>query len=152
MSDVEISESLRPWVKEHIALYLVDGEAAHYWDASLAGAEGLLTTLLLTTSGRRTGRKLVLPLIYRPTDTGGYCIIASKGGAPAHPAWYLNLEAEPRVQVKVANDTFEAVARVAQGDERKQLWQRMVDYYPPYTDYQKATDRTIPVVVLDPVK
>ena len=82
---------------------------------------------------------------------GGYCVIASKGGAPAHPAWFLNLEAEPQVQIQVANDRYQAVARIASGDEREQLWQSMVDYYAPYTDYQAATQREIPVVVLDPV-
>jgi deazaflavin-dependent oxidoreductase (nitroreductase family) len=111
----------------------------------------MLTTLLLTTTGRKSGRKLIIPLIYRPTDTGGYCVIASKGGAPAHPAWFLNLEADPEVEIQIANEKRRAVARVAGGAEREQLWQLMVDYYAPYTDYQAATDRQIPVVVLDPV-
>ena len=130
-------------------LYLKDGEAGHYWDASLGGGEGMLTTLLLTTRGRKSGRPLTLPLIYRPTDSGGYCVIASKGGAPNHPAWFLNLSADPSVQVQVVNDKFSAVARVAEGAERERLWQMMVDYYAPYTDYQAATQRQIPVVVLD---
>jgi deazaflavin-dependent oxidoreductase (nitroreductase family) len=90
-------------------------------------------------------------LIYRPTDSGGFCVIASQGGAPAHPAWYLNLAAAPNVHLQVATDKFSAVARVAEGEEREKLWQIMVDYYPPYTDYQAATERQIPVVVLDPV-
>jgi deazaflavin-dependent oxidoreductase (nitroreductase family) len=111
----------------------------------------MLTTLLLTTTGRKSGNALVLPLIYRPTGDGGYCIIASKGGAPAHPAWFLNLQADPNVHIQVANDKYDAVARVAEGEEREKLWQLMVDYYAPYTDYQAATDRQIPVVVLDPV-
>ena len=79
------------------------------------------------------------------------CIIASKGGAPSHPAWFLNLEANPSVQVQVATQKFDAVARVAQGAERERLWNLLVDYYAPYTDYQAATERQIPVVVLDPV-
>jgi deazaflavin-dependent oxidoreductase (nitroreductase family) len=151
MSEVNIPDSLPGWIKEHINVYLEDGEAGHYWDASLGGGEGMLTTLLLTTVGRKSGKKLILPLIYRPTKSGGYCIIASKGGAPAHPAWYLNLDADPKVHIQVANDHYDAVARVAEGDERAELWQMMVDYYAPYTDYQAATDREIPVVVLDPV-
>ena len=151
MKDVEIPAYLPKWIKEHLALYLSDGEAGHLWDASLGGAEGMLTTLLLTTVGRRSGKAFVIPLIYRPTDTGGYCVIASKGGAPAHPAWYLNLSADPNVKVQVANDKFDALARVATGDERTALWNMMVEYYAPYTDYQAATDRQIPVVVLDPV-
>lgn len=151
MNDTNIPDSLPTWIKEHVTLYLQDGEAGHLWDAALGGGQGMLTTLLLTTTGRKSGKQLILPLIYRPTDTGGYCVIASKGGAPAHPAWYLNLEAEPKVHIQVANDKFDAVARVAEGEEREKLWQAMVDYYGPYTDYQAATQRQIPVVVLDPV-
>ena len=110
MSEIHIPASLPGWIREHIELYLRDGEAGHYWDASLGGGSGMLTTLLLTTRGRKSGKQSILPLIYRPTDTGGYCVIASKGGAPTHPAWYLNLEADPNVHVQVANDRFKAVA------------------------------------------
>jgi deazaflavin-dependent oxidoreductase (nitroreductase family) len=150
MTDINISDALPGWIKEHVALYLRDGEAGHYWDASLGGGEGMLTTLLLTTRGRKSGKNLILPLIYRPTESGGYCVIASKGGAPAHPAWYLNLAADPNVHLQVATDKFNAVARVTEGEEREKLWQIMVDYYAPYTDYQAATERQIPVVVLEP--
>ena len=150
MTDYKIPDSLPPWIKQHVEIYLADGEAGHLWDASLAGGEGILTTLLLTTTGRKSGKQLKIPLIYRPVEGGGYCVIASKGGAPAHPAWYLNLEASPQVELKVSNDEFKAVARVAEGDEREQLWSLMVDYYAPYTDYQAATQRQIPVVVFDP--
>ncbi|RLA55167.1 MAG: nitroreductase family deazaflavin-dependent oxidoreductase [Gammaproteobacteria bacterium] len=151
MNDINIPDTLPGWIKEHVTLYLQNGEAGHYWDASLGGGEGMLTTLLLTTRGRKSGKQLILPLIYRPTDTGGYCVIASKGGAPAHPAWYLNLEADPNIHIQVATEKFDAVAREAQGEEREKLWQIMVNYYSPYTDYQAATQRQIPVVVLDPV-
>lgn len=151
MTDIEISDKLPSWIKDHVALYLKDGEAGHYFDATLGGGTGMLTTLLLGTTGRKSGNQLLIPLIYRPTGTGGYCVIASKGGAPAHPAWYLNLTANPQVHVQVAKDKFEAVARVAEGEERERLWNVMVDYYAPYTDYQASTERRIPVVVLDPV-
>ena len=151
MTDINIPDSLPDWIKEHIELYLQDGEAGHYWDAAHGGGEGMLTTLLLTTKGRRSGKPLIIPLIYRPTDSGGFCVIASKGGAPAHPAWFLNLEADPQVDIQVANDKYQASARIAEGDEREHLWNLMVDYYPPYTDYQAATERKIPVVVLDPL-
>ena len=149
MSEIKIPDSLPLWIKDHIELYLADGEAAHLWDASLGGGEGMLTTLLLTTTGRKSGKQLIIPLIYRPTDTGGYCVIASKGGAPSHPAWYLNLEANPHVNLKIANQEVEAVARVVEGEERERLWRLMVDYYAPYTDYQAATERQIPVVVFE---
>lgn len=151
MSAPQIPDSLPDWIKQHVALYLRDGEAAHYWDASLGGGKGMITTLLLTTTGRKTGKPSRLPLIYRPTDNGGFCVIASKGGAPAHPAWFLNLQASPAAHIKVANDEYNVVARVAEGQERELLWQKMVAYYAPYTDYQAATKRQIPVVVLDPV-
>ena len=149
MSEIKIPDSLPSWIKDHIGLYLADGEAAHLWDASLGGGEGMLTTLLLTTTGRKSGKQLIIPLIYRPTDTGGYCVIASKGGAPSHPAWYLNMEANPHVNLKIANQEVEAVARVVEGEERERLWRLMVDYYAPYTDYQAATERQIPVVVFE---
>ena len=108
MTEISIPDSLPAWVKDHIELYLADGEAAHLWDASLGGGDGMLTTLLLTTKGRKSGKQLMIPLIYRPTGDGGFCVIASKGGAPSHPAWYLNLEAAPEVQLKVANEEFKA--------------------------------------------
>jgi len=150
MSDIEIPDSLPAWIKQHVELYLRDGEAGHYWDASLGGGKGMLTTLLLTTRGRKSGKNLIIPLIYRPTGSGGFCVIASKGGAPAHPAWFLNLEADPKVTIQVAKDKYEATARIAHGEERERLWNLMVDYYAPYTDYQAATERKIPVVVLEP--
>ena len=151
MTEINLPDNLPPWIKEHIGVYLKDGEAGHYWDASLGGGEGMLTTLLLTTTGRKSGKQLIIPLIYRPTGDGGYCVIASKGGAPSHPAWYLNLEANPTIHLKVVNKEFEAVARVANGDERERLWKDMVEYYSPYTDYQASTERLIPVVVFDPL-
>lgn len=152
MTDTVLADSLPKWIKDHVELYERDGEAAHLWNAALGGGKGMLTTLLLRTTGRKSGKTLSLPLIYRPTDTGGYCVIASKGGAPAHPAWYLNLVDEPRVHIKVANKEMTATARIAEGTEREALWQKMVDYYAPYTDYQAATERQIPVVVLEPIR
>jgi len=150
MVDIRVPEAFPDWVREHIELYLRDGEAGHYWDAAPAGGEGMYSTLLLFTTGRKSGKPSVLPLIYRPVGDGSYCVIASKGGAPSHPAWYLNLAANPDVQVKIANHEFAATARVAEGEERAQLWALMAEYFPPYTDYQAATDREIPVVVLEP--
>lgn len=148
MTAATISQSLPDWIKDHITLYLADGEAGHLWTPP-RGDNKPLTTLLLTTTGRKTGKQLLLPLIYCPTGDGGYCIIASKGGAPEHPAWYLNLTADPNVQVQVANDVFSAKARVAKGGERDRLWNLMADYFSPYNDYQAATERQIPVIVLE---
>ncbi|GAB3308844.1 nitroreductase family deazaflavin-dependent oxidoreductase [Haliea atlantica] len=148
----KIPDSMPDWIREHIELYRRDPEKGHFWDASLGGGSGMLTTLLLTTTGRKSGEPLTLPLIYRPTNDGNYCVIASKGGAPAHPAWYLNLQANPRVEVQVASDRFPAMARDAVGEEREKLWEIMVNYYAPYTKYQAATERRIPVVVLEPIR
>ncbi len=146
-----IPDYLPDWIRDHVKRYIEsDGADGHYWDASLGGGEGMIATLLLTTTGRKSGKTLTIPLIYGRAGNG-YCVIASKGGAPAHPAWYLNLEADPEVHVQVAADKFTARARVAQGEERQALWDQMVGIYAPYTDYQAATERLIPVVVLDPV-
>ena len=79
-------------------------------------------------------------------------IIASKGGAPAHPLWYLNLQANPECEVQAGTEVTKAMARVAQGAERQDLWEQLAEIYPPYLDYQKyAGEREIPVVVLEPV-
>lgn len=151
MTEQRIAENLPDWIKDHLKRYLeTDGADGHYWDATIGGGKGMVPTLLLTTVGRKSGKRLTLPLIYGPAGDG-YCVIASKGGAPAHPAWYLNLDANPDVHVQVAADKFRARARVAEGAEREALWQKMVEIYAPYDDYQAATERRIPVVVLDPV-
>ncbi len=150
MANIKLPDYLPGWMSDHVNTYLADGEAGHLWDASLGGGEGMLTTLLLTTKGRKSGKTLILPLIYRPSGDGGYCVIASKGGAPAHPAWFLNLQANQDIHLKVANDEFKAVAKIASGDERERLWTLMENYFAPYARYKTATDREIPVVVFYP--
>jgi deazaflavin-dependent oxidoreductase (nitroreductase family) len=150
MDDLEIPDELPGWIADHIRLYLEDPEKAHYWDASRGGGTGVIPTLLLVTTGRKSGAKRPLPLIYREVD-GNYVIIASKGGAPAHPAWYLNLVAHPDCKIHVGARKLEARARTAEGAERERLWQALVEVYAPYDDYQKsAGSRQIPVVVLEP--
>jgi deazaflavin-dependent oxidoreductase (nitroreductase family) len=152
MPEQRIADGLPDWIQDHLQRYMnSDGADGHYWDAAGAGGEGLFPTLLLTTTGRKSGDSSTIPLIYGKTDRG-YCVIASKGGAPAHPAWYLNLDADPDVHVQVAADKFSATPRVAEGEEREALWAQMVGIYAPYTDYQAATERKIPVVVLEPVQ
>ena len=151
MTDIRIAENLPDWIRDHLKRYIEsDGADGHYWDASLGGGEGMVPTLLLTTEGRRSGQPLTIPLIYGEADNG-FCVIASKGGAPSHPAWFLNLEANPEVHIQVGADKYMARARVAEGDERERLWQQMVGIDAPYTDYQAATERLIPVVVLEPL-
>jgi deazaflavin-dependent oxidoreductase (nitroreductase family) len=145
------TNELPQWIAEHIRRYQKNGDEGHLWDASLGGGKGLVPTLLLTTTGRKSGEPRVMPLIYGKTPTG-YAIVASKGGYPSHPVWYLNLLAQPKVRVQVANDKFEAKARVTRGAERAAIWKQMAAIYAPYDDYQKRTKREIPVVVLEPVK
>ncbi len=139
-----------PWIAEHIQLYRTDPESAHMWDSAPLGGPGLLPTLLLTTRGRKSGEPRALPLIYG-AEGDSYVVIASKGGMPTHPLWFRNLEATPECELQVGAKQVSASARVAEGEERERLWKKMVEIYPPYTDYKKATERTIPVVVLDPV-
>ena len=148
MSD--LPSGLPQWIADHIKLYREDPDKAHMWDSSLGGGEGLLPTLLLTSVGRKSGEPRPLPLIYKKVGDN-YVIIASKGGAPAHPAWYLNLVAEPNCQVQAGRAETDATARTASGSEREDLWAQLAEVYPPYNDYQKsAGDREIPVVVLEP--
>jgi deazaflavin-dependent oxidoreductase (nitroreductase family) len=125
----------------HVHLYQeTKGEQGYDWNGT--------TILLLTTNGRKSGQRRTTPLIFIH-DGDRYAIIASKGGAPRHPDWYLNLRAEPRVQLQIKGDLFAAAARTATGDERKRLWDEAVKVWPQYEDYQAATDREIPVVVLE---
>jgi len=151
MNDTTIPEGLPDWIAKHVRLYLEDPEQGHDWDSTPVGGPGVLPCLLLFTTGRKSGRQSILPLIYtRHGDA--LVVIASKGGAPNHPSWYLNLRADPHCEVQVKQDRFPAVARTAEGEERAKLWRQMAKIYPPYDEYQVAAgDRQIPVVVLDPV-
>jgi len=148
MAESSEPKELPAWIQAHLSRYLAtNGEDGYLWDASLGGGKGLVPTLLLTTIGRKSGRILTLPLIFGQSGPD-YVVVASKGGAPTHPAWYLNLEASPEVQVQVKADKFKAIAHTANAGERAALWPLMVGIYGPYADYQEKTDRQIPVVVL----
>jgi len=139
------------WVAEHTRLYLDDPEKAHMWDFTSVGGPGVLPTLLLTTIGRKSGEPRHLPLLYEKTNAG-YIIVASKGGSPSHPAWYLNILARPRCEIRVGAKHHHVIARIAEGDERSELWNLMAKMYPPYNDYQAGTEREIPIVVLEPAE
>ena len=106
--------------------------------------------LLLVTTGRRTGRERTAPLLYLE-DRENLVIVASDGGAPQHPAWYLNLKAAPEARVEIEGRTLRVRAEEARGEEKRRLWARLVEMYPPYESYQRRTEREIPVVVLHPV-
>ena len=104
--------------------------------------------LVLTTTGRRSGEKRTSPLFYG-TAGDAYVLIGSKGGADTHPAWYLNLRANPTAEVQVGREQFTVRAREATGKEREQLFEQMAQMAPPYRDYQRKTKRELPVVVLE---
>jgi deazaflavin-dependent oxidoreductase (nitroreductase family) len=151
MTESNESPDLPDWIKDHISRYVAtDGADGYLWDASIGGGKGMIPTLLLTTVGRKSGRVLTLPLIFGRSGAN-YVVVASKGGAPAHPAWYLNLQAKPEVQLQVKADKFKAAAHTADAAERAKLWPMMVEIYGPYAKYQTKTDRQIPVVVLQPL-
>lgn len=127
--------------QEHVKRYReTDGAEGHDWQGT--------TVLILTTTGRQSGRPRSTPLIYGQ-DGENFVVVASKGGDDEHPGWYLNLTAEPRVEVQVRGDRFPALARTATPEEKPRLWQMMVGRWPAYADYQQRTKREIPVVVLE---
>jgi deazaflavin-dependent oxidoreductase (nitroreductase family) len=131
-----------PFGDEHVRIYReTDGEEGYLW------REGT-TILLLTVPGRRTGAEYTAPLIFR-RDGDRYVIVASQGGAPTHPDWYLNLVVHPEVGVQVKGERLRARARTAEGEERERLWRAMNEVWPHYDEYQAKTDREIPVVVLE---
>jgi deazaflavin-dependent oxidoreductase (nitroreductase family) len=129
--------------QEHIDRYVAtDGEEGHDWEGT--------QTLILTTTGRRSGEPRPQALIYGRRG-GDYLVVASKGGSPTHPAWYLNLDANPDVEIQVRGDKMKAHARTATPDEKAELWPIMTKEWPSYDEYQKKTDRDIPLVVLEPL-
>ena len=154
MSQARLAPNLPDWMVQHANAYLSSGGAeGHLYQANRPGQPGLtVPSLLLTTTGRKSGERFIFPLFYGETGSGSYIVVASKGGAPQHPGWYHNLAANPDVEVQVGTAKFKARARTASGDERARLWQKALEFWPPYADYQQRTQREIPVVVLDPVR
>lgn len=127
--------------QEHVRAYReTGGERGYSW-------RGGTTILLLTTTGHKSGEQRTTPLIHR-TDDGTWVVVASKGGAPDDPAWYKNLKADPDVEIQVKDEVIPVHAEDATGDERERLWRLMAEAWPAYDDYQRKTDRQIPVVVL----
>jgi len=128
--------------KEHVERYeATDGEEGYIWRNGT-------TILLLHTRGRKSGKDVTSPLIFREYE-GDYLIVASKGGAPEAPDWFLNLQQNPEVTVQIKGDKFTAKARTATPEEKPAMWAHMTEVWPDYDAYQKNTDREIPVVVLE---
>lgn len=127
--------------EEHVRRYReTDGETGYLWNGA--------TALLLTTKGRKSGEARTIAIIFKQVGDR-YAIIASKGGAPSHPAWYLNILADPHVTVQIKGERFAGVARVAEGAERDELWAESLRQWPNYEVYQARTERRIPVVVVE---
>lgn len=127
--------------QEHVRRYReTDGEQGYNWRGT--------TILLLTTTGRSTGQERTTPLIHQ-TDDGHWVVVASKGGAPDHPDWFKNLQADPQATIQVKDEVIPVRATVADGDERQRLWGLMTEVWPAYDDYQGKTERQIPVVVFE---
>jgi deazaflavin-dependent oxidoreductase (nitroreductase family) len=151
MAEAKLAPNLPGWMQEHASRYLSSGGTeGHMYTISPPGySELTVPSLLLTTTGRKSGEKFIFPLFYGK-DGNSYIVVASKGGAPEHPGWYRNMLVNPDVEIRVGTETSKARARTATGEERKRLWKKAVEFWPPYADYQKKTEREIPVVILEP--
>lgn len=129
--------------KEHVERYEATGGREGYdWRNGT-------TILLLHTVGRKSGKEYVRPLIYRKFGND-YLVVASKGGAPEPPEWFRNLEAHPETVIQVKDETIPVHARIATADEKPAMWAHMTEVWPDYDEYQRKTERVIPVVVLEP--
>jgi deazaflavin-dependent oxidoreductase (nitroreductase family) len=142
-SQEDILDSPTGWVARHVRRYVeTDGRSGHEWNGG--------QTLLLVTRGRKSGKLHRTALLYG-RDGDRYLLVASNGGARNHPLWYLNLTAQPEVQVQVGADRFTARARTASAEEKPRLWRLMTAIWPDYDRYQKRTSRDLPVVILERV-
>jgi deazaflavin-dependent oxidoreductase (nitroreductase family) len=153
MPEAKLAPNLPDWMVQHANRYLSSGGAdGHMYKITPPGhSEMTVPALLLTTTGRKSGERFIFPLFYGK-DGDSYIVVASKGGAPQHPGWYRNLLTNPEVEVQAGTAKLKARARTATGAERARLWEKALEFWPPYADYQRKTEREIPVVVLDPVR
>lgn len=128
--------------ESHIKAYReTNGEVGYLWNGA--------TSLLLTTTGRKSGEPRTSALIFG-RDGDDYLVVASMGGAPEHPSWYRNLLDDPKAEIQVKGDHIPVVAHTASDDDKPRLWKIMTDGWPNYDVYQTRTDRVIPLVVLSP--
>jgi deazaflavin-dependent oxidoreductase (nitroreductase family) len=142
-SEEKVFDSPTGWVKSHVKQYVEsNGKKGHLWRG--------LPTLVLTTRGRTSAKLRRTGLIYGE-DGKNYLLVASNGGAPNHPHWYLNLVENPKVELQVGANKFFAHARTANPEEKQRLWKLMSKIFPHYDSYQAKTDRDIPLVIVEPI-
>lgn len=146
----EVERATLEFVANHRAAYLSSqGREGHILDYRHLGGHRFTTCLLLEYRGRKTGVRRITPLIYG--DIGGeVVVVASKGGADVHPAWYLNLREMDEIIIQIGGQAFKSTWREPDGAERESVWNFMASVFPPYHGYQAATTRTIPLVMLQP--
>jgi proline iminopeptidase len=152
MTEARLAPNMPGWMLDHANRYLSSGGTdGHMYSITLPDKSVVTApSLLLTTTGRKSGERYIFPLFYGTTGTS-YFIVASKGGAPKHPGWFLNILADPNAEIQVGTKKLQVRARIAEGEERARLWEQALLFWPPYAEYQTKTEREIPVVVLDPV-
>ncbi|MFF1926377.1 nitroreductase family deazaflavin-dependent oxidoreductase [Streptomyces sp. NPDC058221] len=140
----EYAPSPAQWVRDQVEQYEGSG-----------GTEGTtmrdMPVIILTTRGAKSGKIRKTPLM-RVEHNGAYAVVASQGGAPKHPVWYHNLVADPRAELQDGPVRQDMTVREVTGDEKAIWWERAVEAFPDYADYQKKTDRQIPVLVLEPAE
>ena len=147
MSDTPVRSNLGTDItligEEHVRQYReTNGETGYLWNGA--------TACLLTTRGRKSGEDRTIAIIFKQVGDR-YAIIASKGGSPTHPLWFLNIQDDPHVTMQIKGEVFAGVARVAEGAERDELWAASLEQWPNYDVYQARTERRIPVVVVEKV-
>lgn len=147
-SSAAIREVRKDWVTEHREMYLGSGGAkGHIMDIRPVGGPFMGTHLMIKYVGRKSGKVFITPLCY--ADIGGeVVIVASKGGADNHPAWYLNLREQETVDFQIATQAFRGTWREPEGEERASVWDFMTRCYGFYADYQASTERQIPLVMI----
>jgi deazaflavin-dependent oxidoreductase (nitroreductase family) len=128
------------WVAIHTGLYRLTG-------GKMGGTMRGFKVLLLTTTGRKSGKTHTVPVGFFE-QPGGYLVVASNNGRPAHPAWYLNLKSKPQATIQVGSKVMTATADILSGEARAQAWQQVITASPMYAEYEKKTKREIPVVFL----
>ena len=150
-SSAQIRDARKDWMIQHRDMYLRSGGTeGHIMDLTPVGGHPLGTHCLIKYTGRKSGKVFITPLCYGIIG-GEVVIVASKGGAEDHPAWYLNIRESDEVEFQIASQAFRASWREPQGAERRKVWDFMVDCYPFYAQYQASTERQLPLIMMKPL-